>query len=104
MFYCDPNSRYCYAVSFDDDMTVSTNAFNNTATDPSRPEVVSLRPEDVPLRAGPPTREELLVHYPAKFTWEQLKTFVNSGCVTVIVVYTQTIVLSRSIFTATSDC
>ncbi|KAF8645156.1 hypothetical protein AX16_007984 [Volvariella volvacea WC 439] len=33
----------------------------------------------VPLRTGPPTREELLVHYPAKFTWEQLKTFVNSG-------------------------
>ncbi|KAJ4482328.1 hypothetical protein J3R30DRAFT_2159166 [Lentinula aciculospora] len=33
----------------------------------------------VTLRTGPPTREELLVHYPAKFTWEQLKTFVNSG-------------------------
>ncbi|KAG1868871.1 hypothetical protein C8R48DRAFT_598145 [Suillus tomentosus] len=31
------------------------------------------------LRTGPPTREELLVHYPAKFTWHQLKTFVNSG-------------------------
>ncbi|KAK7469023.1 hypothetical protein VKT23_003517 [Stygiomarasmius scandens] len=28
---------------------------------------------------GPPTREELLADYPAKFTWEQLKTFVNSG-------------------------
>ncbi|KAF9452939.1 hypothetical protein P691DRAFT_755971 [Macrolepiota fuliginosa MF-IS2] len=37
------------------------------------------RTADVPLRAGPPTREELLVHYPAKFTWDQLKTFVNSG-------------------------
>ncbi|EKM79241.1 hypothetical protein AGABI1DRAFT_113826 [Agaricus bisporus var. burnettii JB137-S8] len=34
---------------------------------------------DVPLRTGLPTREELLVHYPAKFTWNQLKTFVNSG-------------------------
>ncbi|KAH7914256.1 hypothetical protein BJ138DRAFT_434967 [Hygrophoropsis aurantiaca] len=36
---------------------------------------------NVPLRLGdgPPTREELLVHYPAKFTWIQLKTFVNSG-------------------------
>ncbi|KAJ6585328.1 hypothetical protein B0H19DRAFT_418886 [Mycena capillaripes] len=33
----------------------------------------------VPLRSGPPTREELLVHYPAKFTWNELKTFVNSG-------------------------
>lgn len=33
----------------------------------------------VPLRTGPPTREELLAHYPAKFTWHQLKTFVNSG-------------------------
>ncbi|THV03044.1 hypothetical protein K435DRAFT_827275 [Dendrothele bispora CBS 962.96] len=32
--------------------------------------------KDVP---GPPTREELLANYPAKFTWEQLKTFVNSG-------------------------
>ncbi|KAJ3569388.1 hypothetical protein NP233_g5081 [Leucocoprinus birnbaumii] len=38
-----------------------------------------LKPADVPLRKGPPTKEELLVHYPAKFTWEQLKTFVNSG-------------------------
>ncbi|KAH0586401.1 hypothetical protein H2248_007637 [Termitomyces sp. 'cryptogamus'] len=36
-------------------------------------------PNDVPLRAGPPTREELLVYYPAKFTWTQLKSFVNSG-------------------------
>jgi len=34
---------------------------------------------EVPLRTGPPTKEELLVHYPAKFTWAQLKTFVNSG-------------------------
>ncbi|KIK69713.1 hypothetical protein GYMLUDRAFT_236203 [Collybiopsis luxurians FD-317 M1] len=33
----------------------------------------------VPLRAGPPTKEELLAHYPAQFTWKQLKTFVNSG-------------------------
>ncbi|CDO69905.1 hypothetical protein BN946_scf184884.g64 [Trametes cinnabarina] len=38
-----------------------------------------LSPENVPLRAGPPTREEMLVYYPAKFTWKQLKTFVNSG-------------------------
>ncbi len=35
----------------------------------------------VPLGTGPPTREELLVHYPAKFTWKQLKVFVNSGYV-----------------------
>ncbi|KAJ7830266.1 hypothetical protein B0H13DRAFT_2114651 [Mycena leptocephala] len=33
----------------------------------------------VPLGSGPPTREELIVHYPAKFTWNELKTFVNSG-------------------------
>ncbi|GBE83042.1 hypothetical protein BKA93DRAFT_910108 [Sparassis latifolia] len=39
----------------------------------------TLTPENVPLGIGPPTREELLVHYPAKFTWKQLKTFVNSG-------------------------
>ena len=32
-------------------------------------------------RTGPPTREELLVHYPSKFTWTQLKIFVNSGSV-----------------------
>ncbi|KAF4571536.1 hypothetical protein EYR36_008876 [Pleurotus pulmonarius] len=31
------------------------------------------------LGTGPPTREELLAYYPAKFTWEQLKCFVNSG-------------------------
>ncbi|KAF8867621.1 hypothetical protein BD779DRAFT_1606266 [Infundibulicybe gibba] len=35
--------------------------------------------QNVPLRTGPPTREELNVYYPAKFTWDQLKTFVNSG-------------------------
>jgi len=33
----------------------------------------------VPLRTGPPTKEELLVYYPSKFTWTQLKAFVNSG-------------------------
>ncbi|KAF9046083.1 hypothetical protein BJ165DRAFT_1414889 [Panaeolus papilionaceus] len=38
-----------------------------------------LNKETVPLRTGPPTREELFVYYPAKFTWNQLKTFVNSG-------------------------
>jgi hypothetical protein len=36
-------------------------------------------PAEVPLRTGPPTREELLVHYPARFTWNELKTFINSG-------------------------
>ncbi|KAF8349499.1 hypothetical protein F5887DRAFT_946476 [Amanita rubescens] len=40
----------------------------------------SLNPDDVvPLREGPPTKEELLAHYSAKFTWTQLKTFINSG-------------------------
>lgn len=43
----------------------------------------TLCPETVPLGDGPPTKEELLVYYPAKFTWEQLKSFVNSGCVRV---------------------
>ena len=30
---------------------------------------------------GPPTYQELLELYPAKFTWQELKTFVNSGSV-----------------------
>ena len=30
---------------------------------------------------GLPTYQELLDHYPAKFTWQDLKAFVNSGCV-----------------------
>ncbi|TCD70751.1 hypothetical protein EIP91_001780 [Steccherinum ochraceum] len=34
---------------------------------------------EVPLGTGPPTREELLAHYPGKFTWTQLKTFINAG-------------------------
>jgi hypothetical protein len=34
---------------------------------------------NVPLGSGLPTRAELLEHYPAKFTWDELKTFVNSG-------------------------
>lgn len=36
-------------------------------------------PHTVQLGEGPPTKEELLVYYPAKFTWKQLKAFVNSG-------------------------
>lgn len=40
-----------------------------------------LSPDTVPFGTGPPTREELLVYYPAKFTFQQLKTFVNSGYV-----------------------
>ncbi|KAI0270026.1 hypothetical protein BC834DRAFT_819846 [Gloeopeniophorella convolvens] len=39
----------------------------------------SLSPQNVPLGEGTPTKEELLLYYPAKFTWTQLKTFVNSG-------------------------
>ncbi|EPS97517.1 hypothetical protein FOMPIDRAFT_1128400 [Fomitopsis schrenkii] len=38
-----------------------------------------LSPESVSLRSGPPTREELLVHYPPQFTFHQLKTFINAG-------------------------
>ncbi|KLO08281.1 hypothetical protein SCHPADRAFT_835514 [Schizopora paradoxa] len=33
----------------------------------------------VPLGQGLPTHEELEVYYPPKFTWFQLKLFVNSG-------------------------
>ncbi|KAG6813592.1 hypothetical protein H0H92_009637 [Tricholoma furcatifolium] len=36
-------------------------------------------PKRVPLRTGPPTKEELAFYYPANFTWTQLRTFVNSG-------------------------
>ena len=74
MFYCDPDAGFCYAESLDDDMTIETIASNDVLL-----QVSELLPEDVPLRTGPPTKEELLVHYPAKFTWKQLKTFVNSG-------------------------
>ncbi|OCH85959.1 hypothetical protein OBBRIDRAFT_797657 [Obba rivulosa] len=52
-------------------MTVSASAPSTSAAPPD--------PSSVPLGTGPPTREELLAHYPAKFTWQQLKTFVNSG-------------------------
>lgn len=34
---------------------------------------------------GPPTKQELLVHYPARFTWPQLKAIVNSGSVHALV-------------------
>jgi len=33
----------------------------------------------VALRSGPPTTDELRIHYPACFTWSQLKAFINSG-------------------------
>ena len=32
-------------------------------------------------RSGLPMHQELLDHYPAKFIWQDLKMFVNSGCV-----------------------
>ncbi|KAG8214439.1 hypothetical protein J3R82DRAFT_9462 [Butyriboletus roseoflavus] len=35
--------------------------------------------QKVTIRSGRPTKDELRVHYPARFTWLQLKTFVNSG-------------------------
>jgi hypothetical protein len=35
----------------------------------------------VAVRSGTPTMDELRVYYPARFTWLQLKTFVNSGYV-----------------------
>lgn len=54
-------------------MTVT--ALTDSVTSPT-----SLNPDTVPLGTGPPTREELLVYYPAKFTFQQLKTFINSGC------------------------
>ena len=54
-------------------------AMTITAAVSNPSEKAQLTPEDVPLREGPPTREELLVHYPAKFTWTQMKAFVNSG-------------------------
>lgn len=38
-------------------------------------------PATAHVGTGLPTRQELLEHYPAKFTWQELKTFVNSGSV-----------------------
>jgi hypothetical protein len=43
------------------------------------PDIEGLSSHTVLLGEGIPTKEELLVYYPAKFTWKQLKTFVNSG-------------------------
>ena len=40
-----------------------------------------LNADQISLCTGPPTKEEILVHYPPKFSWNQLKTFVNSGFV-----------------------
>ena len=60
--------------------------FQPTATQHSMaasnaPDVEDSNPSShtVLLGEGIPTKEELLVYYPAKFTWRQLKTFVNSG-------------------------
>lgn len=84
MIVCDFDSCYCIVTSLDDledserNMTIDNILI--TPTEPVKPAVIqSYIPETVPLRSGPPTREELLVHYPARFTWDQLKTFVNSG-------------------------
>ena len=37
--------------------------------------------EHVPLGTGPPTLDEVRIYYPPKFTWWQLKLFINAGCV-----------------------
>ena len=42
---------------------------------------LNLTKDQVPLRTGPPTLQELILYYPPKFTWEELKTFINSGWV-----------------------
>ena len=41
----------------------------------------SKAPATTYVGTGLPTYQELLDHYPAKFTWQELKTFVNSGSV-----------------------
>ena len=46
------------------------------SNDPLAPDALA---DAVPLGTGPPTREELVAHYPAKFTWRELRTFINSG-------------------------
>ena len=50
-----------------------------------------LNADQIPLRTGPPTKEEILVHYPPKFSWNQLKTFVNSGFVLLHLLFANTI-------------
>ncbi|THH06088.1 hypothetical protein EW145_g4331 [Phellinidium pouzarii] len=35
--------------------------------------------KEVPLGTGPPTREELRVYYTPRFTWTQLRLFINFG-------------------------
>ena len=40
---------------------------------------LSLKPRHVPLRAGPPTREELDAYYPPMITWDELKQYVAAG-------------------------
>lgn len=75
MNFCDFDLGCCFVSSLD------TMAIDN-AQDlrPDVPSLASTVANVSPLR-GRPTKEELLVHYPAKFTWSQLKTFINSGWV-----------------------
>ena len=75
MIYCDPDSGRCYVYPDSDDSPADDMTVDLAPAHPAD----GLTPESVPLREGPPTREELLVHYPARFTWQQLKCFVNSG-------------------------
>lgn len=72
MLYCDPDSSYCFVYSLEDEQSEMT-------IEPILPQELLATKEEVPLGMGPPTRAELLAHYPARFTWSQLKTFVNSG-------------------------
>jgi hypothetical protein len=40
---------------------------------------ISARAPEIPIGLGPPTKAELIMHYPGKFSWEQLRTFINAG-------------------------
>ncbi len=75
MNLCDYGLGSCFVSSLDTMAIDSPQELREGTT------AQGLNAANVPLRAGRPTREELLVYYPAKFTWAQLKTFVNSGYV-----------------------
>ena len=75
--------RVSYLVNYKDTLPLNWTTFITLLKDDQRKEITlkgSMTTKDkCPLGTGPPTRQELIDHYPAKFTWEDLKTFINSG-------------------------
>lgn len=60
-------------------MVADDSVSTSTITDHLNGLAEKIQPPSVVLGTGPPTKEELDAFYPGKFTFDQLKLFINVG-------------------------